>query len=319
MTLDQLRCFLAVARVGNFTRAADGIGIAQPSLSRQIATLERDLGVQLFDRTRGATSLTVAGDTLLPVATRMIEDRATAYRRIQELTGLTRGRLRIGATPSLCMSVVSDALGRFRDANPGVELHVSEAGSRTLSQCLVQGELDLALVVTDQVNRNPVLDVASLAREELVVVSSADRQPLTARNAITLEELADQPLVLCHDGYDLRLAVDRAFASSGLRPNVVVEGAELGAVLGFVSRGIGATIAPVTATLHFSGLRATRLVSPELHRTIGLACRVDLAPSHAAVAFHSILQDSVSALAEVSAGLSPALPEGHGGDLSVLG
>lgn len=306
VTLDQLECFVAVARVGHFTRAADEIGIAQPSLSRQIAALEKDVGVRLFDRGARAVTLSAAGEALLPVAVRMLEDRAAAYRRIDELTGLTRGRLRLGATPSLCISLVTEVLSRFRAAHPGVELHVTEAGSRTLTTTLAQGELDLALVVAERTDDSAGLVLTPLLREELVVVSSANLPAPTRRGAITLTELAGQEFVACHHNYDLRIVLDQAFAAAGLHSHTVVDGAELDAVLRFVARGIGVSVAPVMAALHYPGLRITRLTAPELHRTVSLAHRADLTPSHAAVAFQALLDDTVAEItAQAGAGPIP--------------
>ncbi|MFZ2528499.1 MAG: LysR substrate-binding domain-containing protein [Rhodococcus sp. (in: high G+C Gram-positive bacteria)] len=296
MTLDQLNCFVALARVGHFTRAANEVGIAQPSFSRQIAALEKAVGVRLFDRTPGAVELSAAGEALLPVAARMIADRATAYRRIDELTGLTRGRLRLGATPSLCTTLVAEVLDRYRTAYPGVDLLVAEAGSRTLTTRLARGELDVALVIAEQTDHTPGLDLTPILREELVVVSSTDHPAPAVHRTLTLMELAALPLVLCHDGYDLRVVLDQALAAASLEPRIVLEGAELGAVLRFVARGIGVTVAPAMAALHYPGLRATRLTSPELHRTIVFAHRADLAPSHAAVAFRTLVGDAVDVL-----------------------
>ncbi len=303
MTLDQLECFVAVARVGHFTRAADEIGIAQPSLSRQVAALEKDVGVRLFDRGPRAVTLSAAGEALLPVAVRMLEDRAAAYRRIDELTGLTGGRLRLGATPSLCISLATEVLSRFRAAHPGVELHVTEAGSRTLTTKLAQGELDLALVVAERADDSAGLVLTPLLREELVVVSSANLPAPTRRGVITLAELASQEFVACHDNYDLRIVLDQAFADAGLQSHTVVDGAELDAVLRFVARGIGVSVAPMMAALHYPGLRITRLTAPELHRTVSLAHRADLTPSHAAVAFQALLDDTVAEItAQAGAG-----------------
>jgi DNA-binding transcriptional LysR family regulator len=196
-------------------------------------------------------------------------------------------------------------LSRYRSAHPGVELHGTEAGSRTLLTRLGQGELDLALVTAEHPGENPAVDLIPLLREELVVVSAAHLPPLTKRRAITLAELAGQQLVACHDGYDLRVLLDRAFAAAGLQPNTVVEGAELDAVLRFVARGIGVTVAPTMAALNYPGLRAVRLTSPALHRTIGLAHRTDLAPSHAATAFRALLDEAIAEIGtDTTAGLS---------------
>src|SRR6185312_6595216 len=102
MQLQQLAYFVAVAQEGSFTRAAERANVAQPSLSQQIKALEADLGAQLVHRARGKVGLTAAGETLLPIARRMLADAETARREIRELEALGRGRVRLGATPSLC-------------------------------------------------------------------------------------------------------------------------------------------------------------------------------------------------------------------------
>ena len=100
MQLHQLDYFVAVARTRHFTRAAELMRVAQPSLSQQIRALERDVGASLFHRIRGNVTLTEAGETLLPIARRILAETETAYRAIRELDELGRGRVRLGATPS---------------------------------------------------------------------------------------------------------------------------------------------------------------------------------------------------------------------------
>lgn len=107
MQLQQLAYFVAVAQEGSFTRAAERANVAQPSLSQQIKALEADLGAQLVHRARGKVGLTAAGETLLPIARRMLADAETARREIRELEALGRGRVRLGATPSLCSQRVA--------------------------------------------------------------------------------------------------------------------------------------------------------------------------------------------------------------------
>ncbi|MGF7122306.1 LysR family transcriptional regulator [Rhodococcus sp. AG1013] len=307
VTLDQLACFVAVTRSGHFTRAADEVGIAQPSLSRQIAALEKDVGTRLFDRGAGTVTLTDAGEALLPVAIRMLEDRAEAYRQIAELNGLIKGRLRLGATPSLCISLVADVLSQFHAKYPGIELHLTEAGSRTLVTKLDQGELDLALVVAERTDKGSGLVLTPLLSEELVIVSSASKPPLTSHHSMTLAELANEELVACHDNYDLRVTVDHAFATAGLQTHTVVEGAELDAVLRFVAHGIGVSVAPMMAALHYPGLRITRLTAPQLTRTVSLAHRSNLAPTRVSAAFHALLDDAIAEnTARAIASFSPA-------------
>src|SRR6185312_6035155 len=147
MQLQQLAYFVAVAQEGSFTRAAERVNVAQPSLSQQIKALETDLGAQLVHRARGQVGLTAAGETLLPVARRMLADAETARREIRELAALGRGRVRLGATPSLCTGVLPAVLADYRHRYPGVDLVVHESGSRDLERALVEGSLDVALVI----------------------------------------------------------------------------------------------------------------------------------------------------------------------------
>src|SRR5690349_13758192 len=101
MQLRQLEYFVAVADARHFTRAAESEHVAQPSLSKQIRALERELGTPLLNRARGNVTLTPAGETLLPLARRIVADAEDARVQVHELVGLARGRLRLGATPSL--------------------------------------------------------------------------------------------------------------------------------------------------------------------------------------------------------------------------
>src|SRR5215813_11208322 len=143
----QLEYFIAVSDARHFTQAAERAGVAQPSLSQQIRALERDVGAPLFHRVRGNITLTEAGEILLPVARRILADADTARREIRELGELRRGRVRLGATPSLCTGLLPPMLAAFRRDHPRIQLIVHEDGSRDLHRDLLEGGLDLALVI----------------------------------------------------------------------------------------------------------------------------------------------------------------------------
>ncbi|HJF77105.1 MAG TPA: LysR family transcriptional regulator, partial [Brevibacterium linens] len=240
MNLEQLKSFAEVAATGHFTKAAATLHLAQPSLSRQISTLEKELGAELFHRAHGHITLTDAGQTLLPAARRMLADAEAVRRDMDELAGLRRGRVRLGATPTLCVSLVAEAISRFHHEHPGVELELMEKGSRELIESLGAGELDLALITrTLDLGQMPRLRMEGVLGEDLVVIAAEakarsgarHRAPVLPKDRITLAEVAALPQVLFHHGYDLREATSAAFESAGLRPNVVVEGAEMDAVL----------------------------------------------------------------------------------------
>ncbi|NEE51928.1 LysR family transcriptional regulator, partial [Streptomyces sp. SID8455] len=147
MHFQQLTYFVAVAETLHFTRAAEAVHVSQPSLSQQIRALETELGAELFSRARGNIALTDAGEALLPLARRILADAETARHEVQELVQLRSGRVRLGATPSLCTGLLPDVLRAFHDRHPGVRLLLEEGGSHDLVRQLARGALDLALVV----------------------------------------------------------------------------------------------------------------------------------------------------------------------------
>ena len=285
MTLQQLLYFVAVAEARHFTRAAERVHVAQPSLSKQIQTLESELGAPLFSRARGHVALTPAGEALLPVAKRILSDVDSARLEVAELVGLRRGRVRLGATPSLCVAVLADVLRRFHDAYPGVRLQVQESGSRDLTHALTRGELDLALIIVPPQGVDAALTSTPILRESLVVASAAGGAHTPKRDPVRLSALRDTQLVMFRDGYDLRETTLQACRQAGFEPALAVEGGEMDAVLRFVEAGLGVAVVPSMVLAGRPSLRATALASPGLRRTVALAHRTDVPPTNAARAF----------------------------------
>ncbi|WP_035797442.1 LysR family transcriptional regulator [Kitasatospora mediocidica] len=300
MQLQQLRYFTAVAETRHFTRAADREHVAQPSLSQQIRSLERELGAELFHRERGNIALTDAGQALLPLARRILADAESARSAVQETVQLRRGRVRLGAPPSLCTSLVPDVLRAYRARYPGVELLVREDGSRDLVRTLAAGELDLALIIASRAAQEPGLAVTDLLHEDLVLVSATAPDRRRAR----IEDLRDQPLVMFREGYDLREATLAACRAAGFEPDFAVQGGEMDAVLGFVRAGLGPAVLPGMVAAR-SGLAVTPFADPGLGRTIALAHGRELPPTRAAAALQAVLLGHLTEAAR-----SGALPPG---------
>ncbi|KUM70537.1 LysR family transcriptional regulator [Streptomyces griseorubiginosus] len=285
MQFQQLQYFVAVAETRHFTRAAETVHVAQPSLSQQIRALERELGADLFLRARGNITLTDAGEALLPLARRILADADTARHEVQELVQLRSGRIRLGATPSLCTGLLPDVLRAFHDRYPGIRLMIEEGGSHDLVRLLARGALDLALVVLPLPTPSPALTTVELLREDLVVVSSPEGPAPggPGRRTVRVADLESAPLVMFRHGYDLRELTVAACRAEGFEPDFAVEGGEMDAVLGFVRAGLGVAVVPrMVATRAGRGLRVTPLARPGLHRTIALAHRSDVAPPRAA-------------------------------------
>ncbi|MCW2885474.1 MAG: transcriptional regulator, LysR family [Streptosporangiaceae bacterium] len=339
MQLQQLSYFIAVAEIRHFTQAAETLGVAQPSLSKQIRALETELGASLFSRARGNITLTPAGESLLPLAKRILADVDTARLEVQELAGLRRGRVRLGATPSLCAGLLADVLHRFHSAYPGIRLLVEEGGSRDLVRDVTRGSLDLALVILPLAEDTPLV-TSPILRENLVVVSPVEGTlsaegsgPLLPRRPyLRITDLRDRPMVMFRQGYDLREATISACRQAGFEPRLAVEGGEMDAVLRFVEVGLGIAVVPSMVLAGRPGLRGTPLVldeppgtpvpgdgrpvaaplhragppvagtrrrgAPGLLRTVAVAHRKDVAPTHAARAFRATLESFLAEAAE---------------------
>ncbi|TDB99185.1 LysR family transcriptional regulator [Micromonospora fluostatini] len=308
MQLHQLRYFVAVAEVRHFTQAADLVGITQPSLSKQIHALESTLGAPLFERVRGNITLTAAGEVLLPLATRILADVDTATREVQELVGLRRGRVRLGATPSLATSLAPPVLRRFRDAYPGVDLRVEEGGSQDLVRDLLRGDLDLALIVMPAQGADPGLRAEPILRESLVVASVDELPAARPTGQLRITDLRDQPLVMFREGYDLRDVTLQACRAAGFEPYLAVDGGEMDAVLSFVEAGLGVALVPGIVVARRPGIRVTPLAPPGVRRTVALARRRDTVPTQAGRELRRIMLDYVRgglATEELPPGVAP--------------
>src|SRR5579875_482221 len=284
MRFHQLVDFLAVAEEGSFTRAAARLHVAQPSLSRQVRLLERQLGVVLFHRGPGQSrvELTAEGAALVPFARRVLADVEAT---LAEARGMASGRLTVGATPSLCTRVVPGLLAAFHAEHPGIELHLVEAGSHDLVPQVAAGERDVALVVLpaahDQVATTPLF-------EDRLVLAVAPGHPLAARPRVRVEDLDGLPLVMFRRGYDLRTATLAACRAAGVSPKLVSQGGEMDGVLALVAAGLGAAVVPEIAVPPVGTLVALPFDEPGLSRTVALARRRHRPLSRPAAAFVAV-------------------------------
>jgi DNA-binding transcriptional LysR family regulator len=287
MQLQQLVYFLAVARTRHFTRAAELAHVAQPSLSKQIQCLERELGNELFHRVRGNVTLTPAGEVLVPFAKRILADVETARLEVHELAELRKGRLRLGATPSLCTGPLAHALACFHTHYPGIQLVIDESGSQDLVRQLAEGAIDLAMITSPLHHKDPTLDTVPILREQLTV--AVPRGMYLDRNQFRIEDLRHQPLVMFREGYDLRSMTLTACQRAGFQPQFAIEGGEMDAVLSFVEAGLGIAVVPSMVLPGRPKLRGVPFAPPTPIRTIALAHRTDVHPTRAAREFRSTL------------------------------
>src|ERR1700733_8061098 len=165
MEIRQLRYFAAVARTGSFSRAARECHVAQPSLSQQIIKLEQEVGQRLFERTQRKALLTPAGSLLLPHAVSILEAVRVGQQEIREMGGKLRGKIILGALPTIAPYFLPDIIYSFRKKYPAVDLTLHEDATQQLLRALEENELDLAFI--SQAPRNPRIEVQQLFSEEL--------------------------------------------------------------------------------------------------------------------------------------------------------
>lgn len=300
MDVRQLRCFIAVAEELHFGRAAERLGIAPPALSRQISTLEDELGVALLTRTTRQVAMTRAGLIMLEEAKGILVKMEHASRAVREASLASGKVLRVGAIDAASSSFVPEALMAFRARFPGIEIKFVEAITTALIQMLEAGKLDMALT---RPPRKPTDCAFEILRVERPVVVLNENHPLAAREHLTMLDLVGEPFVVPSKrlrpyAYDLVMAY---FESVGAVPNVTIEATEKPAMMSAVAAGLGMALAPDwVSRLSFPGvtmrrLRGAMLDPPPPGALIGVSWRPQQKlPSRDD--FLAILRDSVTLL-----------------------
>ncbi|MBI1940454.1 MAG: LysR family transcriptional regulator [Acidobacteria bacterium] len=269
MELHQLRYFMAVARFNSFTRAAEHEHVAQPSLSQQIRKLEDELGVRLFDRLGRRIRLTPFGVRFQDHARRVQEEVDGARQEVEELLGLRRGTVWLGAIPTIAPYLLPRTLADFAKANPKISVSVREDLTDSLLGQLAAGDLDLALMSL------PIKGsefVAQLLFNEKMLLAVPTRHRLwRRRRPVALGEVAEESFLLLKDGHCFRDDVLRICQRSRLSPNVVFEGGQFDTLVAMVEAGAGVTLLPEMARPHYrrAGVGMLEFLPPQPARNVG--------------------------------------------------
>jgi LysR family hydrogen peroxide-inducible transcriptional activator len=247
MEMHQLRYVIAVARAGNFSRAAEQCHVSQPSLSQQIQKLEDELGERLFDRTKREARLTSLGESCLPRAIRIQQEVDAAKREATDARQLLCGTLRIGVLPTIAPFLLPKILVEFNKKFPGVEIVVQEDTTAHLLKLLLGCEIDSALA--SQPISDSRLEVRELFTEELLLALPPDH-PLTRKRVISTSDLENQPFILMKEGHCLGDQVLRFCDRRDLRPRITFRSAQLATIQALISAGLGLSLIPAMATAH---------------------------------------------------------------------
>ena len=275
MELRHLRYFVAVALEGNFTRAAEKLGIGQPPLSQQIKSLERELGVELLHRTSQGAELTPAGAAFLTEAQRVLDAAQGAIRAAQRAARGETGRLRIGFTGSATFNPqVPSLIRRFKLRYPSVELTLQEANSTVLLDALRDEQLD---AVFFRPGRIPLagIQMHRFADERMKIVLPATH-PLASKKRLPLAALADQAFVLVPGpaGVTLYDEIVRACGEAGFSPQLAQPAPQLASVVNLVAAGLGVSIVPADiAQVRVKGVRYLDVQGTQLSARLALGWR----------------------------------------------
>ncbi|WP_067211911.1 LysR family transcriptional regulator [Marinomonas aquimarina] len=236
MEIKPLRYFIAVANALSFTRAAEQLHIAQPAISMSIKKLEQELQVQLFHRHDRKISLTDEGQVLYEHAKRLIQQADETELAMQELSGLSRGEVRVGIPSMLGSYYFPPILMAFRHRYPNLTLQVIEGGTWKLQQMLESGEIDLSVIVAETPSEQ--LETRALLKEQMLVTVSKEH-PFVALDSIPVELFFNEELVMFKEGYFHRRVIDRLAQQQGIKPNFGFETNLIPLIKSIVKQGFG--------------------------------------------------------------------------------
>lgn len=243
LSLHQLRCFLATYEQGSLTAAADLLGYAQPSVSEQVRSLERSLGVELFHRVGRGVVPSAAAESLRPHAERTIAEAQEARRAVQAVTSLESGTIRFGMFGTARLyagaGLVADVLARY----PGVRVELIGQNSTAVQEDLRRGRIEAAMIAVPGVSEG--LHVRPVARDELVYLSAVPERLATP---VTARRLAEADLVMPETTWRAvdatRIVLRRMLQESGRNPQTRIEVEDVETAVELMGMGLADTVIP---------------------------------------------------------------------------
>jgi DNA-binding transcriptional LysR family regulator len=304
LDVKRLRILREVAEAGSFSAAADSLYLSQSAVSQQVATLEREVGMQLLDRTREGPKLTEAGRVLVGHADAAIARLEEAERELAAIAGLEGGELRLASFPTASATVLTEAVSVFHRRHPKVRLGVTDAEPEESLPRLLRGGVDLAL--TFDYPSIPTIEERDLDRTLLLTESMhlclPEDHPLAAREVVPLTELRDEVWLCGSVPSTCGEVIRDACRGAGFEPRVGFESDDYLVTQGFIAAGLGFTLLPdlALATLRPGVVvRATEPAAPQ--RRVWAATRAEGARSPATEAMVEILVEVGQAIERRSA------------------
>lgn len=248
MNIKQIQLAIMLSETRNFSQLAEKLKITQPALSKQILTLEQELGVKLFDRSTLPLTLTPAGEHFIREAKEIMFRENQLIQSMEDYKSGARGRLVIGISPFRSLYLIPDIVSKVRDRFPGIQISLHETNSEQLRKEAAEGKYDFA-IINLPVDES-VLDVKPLEPDTLVLsVPKKMAQHLSFDKNVILPEIElkdckDFPFIVVSTSQELRRLFDKLCAASDFHPNIIMEVVGITTAWAMSCAGIGATILP---------------------------------------------------------------------------
>lgn len=267
MEIHQVRYFVALCEVLNFTRAAEQCNVSQPSLTRAIKLLEHELGGALFLRDRNRTRLTELGVLMQPYLARVLEQIEGAKSEAQSLKRQLRTSLKLGVMCTIGPTMLLPLIAGFRSRHPDIDLTMRDAKGQALAQMLLDGELEVAILALPG-EMDPRLHAIPLFSEPFMITFAPGHR-FEHQNAVRAADLDGEPYV-SRTNCEFGDHIDRCLDQMGVHVSICYRSERDDWVAAMVMAGLGVGSAPANAIL-VPGLQARRMVEPEFVRSVCVA------------------------------------------------
>ncbi|THF81204.1 LysR family transcriptional regulator [Cohnella fermenti] len=298
MELRLLHYVIQIAIERNFSRAAEKLHIAQPSLSQQLSKLEKELGILLFKRSTNSVELTYAGSIFVERAKQIVDMTEQLRQEMEDIADLRKGRILVGSLPITGAHVLPDVLTAFRLSHPNIEIALVEETTTQLEQLTASGGTDVSLLSLPLIE--PSLAYEPIIEEEIYLAVPPDhRLAAAAKEAIDLADMKDESFVLLKRGQGFRAIAYDLCQQAGFAPRVVFESSNIETVQSLVAAGMGIGFVPHMVAR--SGLGAVHApvyirLNNKPTRTLVIAYRKGRYLSNAAEAFIEIFRKTMEDL-----------------------
>jgi len=295
VTLRQLRAFVLVGRLGNFTRAAQAMHVTQSALSLLVRELEAAMNTRLLDRTTRTVSLTAAGSEFFTGAQRILSDLEVVIGGVDKLVAKERGRVVVAAPLVLSSTFLPPVLAAFKALYPGIELVLKDTLPMQVLPLVRSGAADLGIGTFSSTEAD--LERVLLFTEAMVAVFPASH-PFASMRRLTWADLASAPILTLRSGSVFRDLAEAGFSAVGLSLQPAFEADYAGSLVGLVAAGLGVAILPgyATSLTDKSRIKWRRLEKPLVEREVLLVRKTGSSASPAVQAFVDFLAGQKHAL-----------------------